>query len=62
MRTRRLHERLAYVMRVGNGASVAYAAASIRGRLCGKKTLLRSGCALHAWLTLYTIRLARKLT
>jgi hypothetical protein len=32
MRTRRLHARLAYVMRVGNRASVAYAAASTSAR------------------------------
>ena len=32
MRTRRLHERLAYVMRVDNRASVAYAAASTSAR------------------------------
>jgi hypothetical protein len=32
MRTRRLHLRLAYVMRAGNSASVAYAAASTSPR------------------------------
>jgi hypothetical protein len=39
-------------MRVDNRASVAYAAASCRPGLRSKKTLMRSGCASHAWLTL----------
>ena len=34
MRTRRLHTRLAYVMRVDDRASVVYAAASARSRRC----------------------------
>jgi hypothetical protein len=37
MRTRRLHARLAYVIRVDNRSSVAYAAASCRPKLRGKK-------------------------
>jgi hypothetical protein len=35
MRTKRLHARLAYVMRVDNHASVTYAAASARRRTPG---------------------------
>jgi len=36
MRTKRLHARLAYVMRVDNHSSVAYAAASARRRTPGQ--------------------------
>jgi hypothetical protein len=62
-RTRRLHARLAYVMRVDYRASVAHAATFCRPRPhCEKKTFMRSGCASHAWLTLSTIRWARRLS
>jgi hypothetical protein len=65
MRTRQLHARLAYVMRVDNRARIAYAAASarsVRRGLLLPEVLMRSGCASHAWLTLCTIRSARGLT
>jgi hypothetical protein len=52
MRTRRLHARLANVMRVDNRVRVTYAAATpaVRRVSCsprprGKKTLMRSSCA-----------------
>ena len=55
MRTRQLHARLAYVMRVDNRARIAYAAASarsVRRGLLSPEVLMRSGCASHAWITL----------
>jgi len=65
MRTRQLHARLAYVMRVDKCASLACAAASARSVRCGllsPEVLMRSGCASQAWLTLCAIRSARGLT
>ena len=56
-RTRRLHARIAYVMRVDNRASIAYTAASARSvcrGLLSPEVLMRPGCASHAWLTLCT--------
>jgi hypothetical protein len=51
-----------YVVRVGDSASVAYAAATFRPGRLFKNFLMRPGCAPHAWLTLCTIFSSRGLT